>query len=87
MLSKKDRDSILDVNRMLRNFNNDQLRDLFAVVDSIAEERARPAREFMRQVQFDTDRQWCYGCGSDKGECRPDCEWSAEIAKLPKVTT
>jgi hypothetical protein len=85
-MTHEEEERILDVNRMLRNFNNDQLRDLFAVVNAIAEERARPAREFMADYHLDNDGD-CIGCGGQHGAHTPDCYVAAEIAKLPKVTT
>ena len=56
-----------------------------AIVDAIAEERARPAREMLREHSHDSHLEKCIEC--DDYEHTPDCKLAAEIAKPLKVTT
>jgi hypothetical protein len=62
-----------------------------AVVDAIAEERARPAREVLKKVEwcgYCEDLDCCPCCAALMcDEHEPNCDLAAEIAKLPKVTT
>ena len=59
--------------------------ELERIVDAIAEERARPARELLREHSHDSCFEKCIEC--DGYEHTPDCKLAAEIAKLLKVTT
>ena len=64
-------------------------RHILAIVDAIAEARAKTARELLKKYQHEAGdkdgslRVNCIACGSEwDAPCKPDCPVAAELAKL-----